>query len=1454
MSLADIALDAGKQKRTGRQVANIIEFVESSWGLDIPLYPVQRVILKAHYGIPLDDNPYGVDLDELIPLDHPHYDEIAHPPPDDEDEEDLPALDAEEMVALGIDALEEGEEAEDYVGYYKYRVKITDWRRDNPRYMTEADYLRMLFKEGRCNIDEVVPGKERRELVLSIGRRSGKCILGDSLVLTDSGVRRIEELGDPDGPEVQPLEVGVAQEGAKQSRSAFFYNGGVKATRTLTTRCGYQLGGTDNHRIKVLTEQGTVEWKYLADMKAGDVVCIHRNTNLWASDYIDCTPFHNGLGYKDLSFPDRLTEDWGRLLGYLVGDGLWNYKGRVEVTVEHDETWETLKDLYTRLLGSYSVVMDKRTENTGSIKFNSVGMRAFLNGLGFRLGTDRDAKMVPWSILQSPRPVVQAFLRGLFETDGGVEKDGKVVSFSTASGRLAREVQTLLLNLGIVSRIRPKTVKGKVYWILTIRGLRHRLAFAERVGFDSEKKMGPLLASVGFATKEGGDAESIPHQRQWCRRLLESVPKGSRHSRGQGRSQLREVLGNTIKPSATDEMTYPRLAELLPVARHQEADPEVLAHFEHLLELDYFFDPVEGIEDGMNPVFDLNVPDGESFVANGMTNHNTFICACVVAYEVYKLILKENPQGYYGIPKANVIQLISVATDKDQAGLLYNEASNHFSNCFAPETEIITSEGVKPLGDLVGTTPTLLTGKGAWVEAPIRSFGEQRLHKLVLTRQGVEKTIFCTADHRWFALDQRKPHRGRGHREFKTTELRPGKHRLQQVYGRSYKNKVKASPFGVAHGFTFGDGSTSQGLRHATSVNLVGEKDSHLLPFFALCPSSEQQGINAVRYSALPNFFREKPSIKENHSYLLGWLMGYFAADGSCQKGGQVVISSSVEANIQFVRDVCAVLGIGTFTIRREDRVSNLTGRPHTMFSMALQRSHLDESFFIIPQHRQNFVDAGGSEAQRRKYWMVKSVEPTNRVEKVFCATVPEVHTFTLDGNIVTGNCAFYKPYTANNTMSYAKFQSPEDIKRFGKYDDDPTAKATIKVSFKSCVAKGLRGAGNIVIILDELAHFNDVGQSDALKIYRAVKPSLASFSPKDPRNKRRVIGKVEGRILSISSPLGKQGFFYRKYRQGFSGGLESLNMLCIQAPTWEVNPTVEATFLAEEYATDPDSFFTEFGADFTDRTRGWLKPHLLFKCIDPLLRPANKAPVRAPHFMGIDISAGLVDGDYCAVAIGHLDDHGNIILDYIERIRAGEGDYEHLERLSFDIITAWLYALSRRFYIEKGLFDQWAGIPFEAALHKRGLTQCESVFFTKTLTSQVFANFKTLLAEGRIKLFSNPGADERPSSHADYIQELLELQAETHSKYIVTVEAPDQPDKFDDYSDAIARMIWEATQHLGKRKYIAGSTRRRGEKASATELAKARRKATSRSRLGGSSPDRQRSLIRGRVRGRGVR
>lgn len=404
-------------------------------------------------------------------------------------------------------------------------------------------------------------------------------------------------------------------------------------------------------------------------------------------------------------------------------------------------------------------------------------------------------------------------------------------------------------------------------------------------------------------------------------------------------------------------------------------------------------------------------------------------------------------------------------------------------------------------------------------------------------------------------------------------------------------------------------------------------------------------------------------------------------------------------------------------------------------------------------------------------------------------------------------SCAFFGPYTANNTMSYARFQTPKDVERYGSFADDPTAKATIKVTFRSCIAKGLRGAGNVVVILDEVAHFTDAGQSSADAVYNAVVPSTSAYSAKDPKDKRKPIGQVEGRIILISSPLGRQGLFYKMFQIGMGGGLAASNMLCIQAPTWEVNPTIPAYEFEKHYLKDQAMFFTEYGGEFSDRTRGWIeRGEDLMTCVDPAARPQVRGIPRRSYFIGIDLA--LV-GDGTAIAVGHLDENGKIVADLVDQIKAGEGKFADKERLEFDDVADWVLDISKRFLIQEGMFDQWAGIPFEQALSKRGLGQMKSSQMTKQLTSQMFQNFKDMMWDQKLVLYDYPIAANE--SHCPYIAELLGLQAEYHSKFVTTVEAPNIDGKHDDMSDALVRMVWMASNRLSKSIHLSGIQRQSG-------------------------------------------
>lgn len=1030
-SLSSITLGSSKASKTARQAVDALTFVEAPWGLNMKLHPVQRVILKVYYGIALDDNPLGYPLDVPVPTNHAHYDP--------------------QMV--------------DSDGYYKYRVVLWTWRREITGVVSEKEYLEKLHKEGRCNIGAVVPGKERRELILAVGRRSGKCVTGDTLVNTDRGLVPIRDLGDPNGPEFQPLDVTVVQEGGKKASSAFFYNGGVQPTYRFRTQSGYGLEGTASHRIRVMTEQGTIDWRRLEDLRVGDQVAIHRNGHVWPTEYVDVTRFKVKPDRRNEAPQFSFVEEKvGLLLGYMVGDGTWTDKQMIRITVGREETRQELVSLMTDLFGRCSTHKDNRSEVTSNVYVCGKKLRDLFECLGYTRKVESHTKKTPWVIMQSPMTVVRAYLQGLFETDGTVSKDGRSVSFCSASEQLVRETQQLLLCFGITSTCTTKHNKkyGRDYYNLFVTGSKKE--FQEKVGFRSHFKQSRIETSAEVDTLQG----SIPHQKAVLTSLIGKID-----------SNTRITFGNILKNSG-EEFTYPRLKRVLPLVNE-----DAQKHLTALLDAGYFYDPVESVEQGQAPVFDLNVPDGSMFAANGFMNHNTELSSCIAAYETYRLLVKGDPQTYYGLPSSENIQLVSFATDKDQAGILYQKVSGYFRSC------------------------------------------------------------------------------------------------------------------------------------------------------------------------------------------------------------------------------------------------------------------------------------------------------------------------------------AFFAPYTANNTQTYAKFQTPKDIERYGSYQEDPNAKATIRVTFRSSVAKGARGPGNIVVVFDEMAHFTDNGQSSAEEVYNAVVPSTATFTPKDPKNKHKALSdNLESKILAISSPLGCQGMFYKLYQDGFRKELLD-QRLCIQAPTWEVNTSIPAQIFQSEFIKDPRVFFTEFGAQFSDRTSGWLEDARdLMACVDPDARPLQKAAPLKPHFMGLDLALA---GDASACVIGHVDELGRVVVDVAEAIQAGHGKFINQPRLEYSEVVNWIHELTKRFYIQAGAFDQWAGVIWGQLFKEKGLDRLEQVNSSALIRSQMYKNLKDVIYDKKLVLFDYP--IEQGENHCQLITQLLELQAEYKSEYNIVVRAPKIAGKHDDLADALARMVQLATEQTGNKKtfatpYIAGSPR----------------------------------------------
>ncbi|MFB6099568.1 MAG: Holliday junction branch migration DNA helicase RuvB [Salinibacter sp.] len=229
------------------------------------------------------------------------------------------------------------------------------------------------------------------------------------------------------------------------------------------------------------------------------------------------------------------------------------------------------------------------------------------------------SKEVPSAIRRSPREVAIGFLQGLFDADGHARSDG--IELGTRSEALARQVQLLLANLGIVAYRSEKERTGNPFWQLFIGG-HNALRFYETVGFRLDAKQS---RHEELQNRERGwtRSELVPGTTSLLHALLDkttphsrSVHKAFEHVKQDDRTPTRQKIDQCLS--------------LLPNSVQDEPEYETL---QALTRPDIFWDEVATVEDSAADTYDFVVPGTHSFMANGIYNHNTTL-AHIIANEM----------------------------------------------------------------------------------------------------------------------------------------------------------------------------------------------------------------------------------------------------------------------------------------------------------------------------------------------------------------------------------------------------------------------------------------------------------------------------------------------------------------------------------------------------------------------------------------------------------------------------------------------------------------------------------------------------------------------------------------------------------------------------------------------------------------------------------------------------
>ncbi len=357
---------------------------------------------------------------------------------------------------------------------------------------------------------------------------SNPCFTGDSLVHTDKGLIRFDELfaRANTGEEFQVWTHDVthvdapAQDMHLTTPEAYMITGRNPIQR-LRFSNGMELRCTPSHRIFTL-DRGYVEAR---DLTPDDRV---RSLDLPATapgaDW-SIPVSSDGDDYRTkgdralpLELPDAWNDEFAHYLGWLIGDGSTSGSSTVTIYGSADDRSEILPShqaLLEEVNAGRPIKLSEQENGTVQLRLTRRALKKYLEALGVKSVTG-EHKTVPWSIEQAPPEIVAGFLRGLFDADGCAvhnPRKGSYVGLGSISIELLRGVQRLLSTFGISSRIynvqragsksfsherkdgSTATYVNKASFDLRITG-RSMQRFAAEIGFSLSRKAATLRTSV----------------------------------------------------------------------------------------------------------------------------------------------------------------------------------------------------------------------------------------------------------------------------------------------------------------------------------------------------------------------------------------------------------------------------------------------------------------------------------------------------------------------------------------------------------------------------------------------------------------------------------------------------------------------------------------------------------------------------------------------------------------------------------------------------------------------------------------------------------------------------------------------------------------------------------------------------------------------------------------------
>jgi replicative DNA helicase len=506
--------------------------------------------------------------------------------------------------------------------------------------------------------------------VLGATTGGGKCLTGDSIVHTDQGSLRLDEIYAMSGEAIngfQPFTAKVrTHEGTAYTDRSYSTKG---RTWKIKTDLGDKVEGLAEHRMWLPDSDGVFDFKRLDKLKVGDWLPKSIGTNLfprklptisYAQPAFDTT---HPKTHWDVRYPNKLSAALAELLGWLIAEGDSN-KGYHRFC-NHDA------DMMLRVQKLIKTVFGASRDTTSDGVALPLGLliSRFISDL---MGGDFTSvdKKVPLIIRRAPKVIQTAFLSALFEGDGCIYRSDSRwrLEYCSISEQLVYEVKSMLENLGILCFIRSgnkQATNGGADQV-SVRAFTLEVSagsyadFAKAIGFVSARKSNELTAALSHAERDdwvfgknynhlasgrfnrmpGNDLAIRLYARvaEICAATTNRITdaRGIVYSKPYGISAVfrgadhRKKLerGKDLTKYSLDQMVLKIVNAPAPLASRLRADADVRDLTKRLLSLrQYYWSRVESVHatHTAKQVYDLSVPGPHSYHVNGLIGHNTAV-------------------------------------------------------------------------------------------------------------------------------------------------------------------------------------------------------------------------------------------------------------------------------------------------------------------------------------------------------------------------------------------------------------------------------------------------------------------------------------------------------------------------------------------------------------------------------------------------------------------------------------------------------------------------------------------------------------------------------------------------------------------------------------------------------------------------------------------------------------